>query len=158
MGSPVESRYLGLADREAALSYLGRDSVANLLLIDLAAKLGSPPEPGESRAEVVAAWCDGEIVGMVALRPSVVLDANADAAAIEAFLPYLESLSVGLVKSEARIVGELWDNLVRRRDRRAIVDRVEIAHSLRPGNACAARASTRFGDPLAVGCLCRADR
>ena len=93
MTQGLEARYLGLADREAALRYLERDSQANLFLMDLTARLGAPPEPGEARAEIVGAWRNDEIVGMAGLRPSVVLDASADEEAVEVFLPYLESMS-----------------------------------------------------------------
>jgi predicted GNAT family acetyltransferase len=132
---PLASRILGPADCDAALAYLRRDTVANLFLLDLVSRLGSPAEPGESRTEIVGAWRDGELAGIAGLRPSVVLDAAADADAIRTFLPYLESLSVGLVKSHASVVDPLWQGLSDRRERRAIVDRAEIAYQLRAEDA-----------------------
>ncbi len=136
MVRPLESRVLGLADREAALGYLARDQVANLFLLDLTARLGSPPEPGEAPTEIVGTWRDGEMVGVAGLRPNVILDARAGGEVVDALVPYLESLSVGLVKSFTPAVDELWRQLARRRARRAIIDRVETAYALR---ACDAR-------------------
>ncbi len=87
MAGAVTSRFIGLPDREAALDYLSRDSVANLFLLDLTARLGRSPEPGEGPTEIVGAWCDDEIIGVAGLRPSVVLEAGAGREVIEAFLP-----------------------------------------------------------------------
>ena len=72
MAGVVTSRFIGLPDREAALDYLSRDSVANLFLLDLTARLGRSPEPGEGPTEIVGAWCNDDIIGMAGLRPSVV--------------------------------------------------------------------------------------
>lgn len=117
------------------MRYLGRDAVGNLFLLDLTAKLGTRAEPGESRTELVGVWRDDELVAMAGLRPSVVLDANAGDEAIHALLPYFESLSVGLVKSCAPIVDELWKHLALRRDRRSLIDRIETAYSLKREDA-----------------------
>jgi len=135
MAYAVTSRYIGLPDREAALDYLSRDRVANLFLLDLTARLGHPPEPGESPTEIVGAWCDDDIIGMAGVRPSVVLDARSGKEAIEAFLPYMENLSVGLVKSFAPVVDGLWSQLSKRGSRRAIIDRVETTYVLREADA-----------------------
>lgn len=135
MTPQLASRYLEIADREAALRYLGRDAVGNLFLLDLTAKLGTRPEAGESRTELVGVWRDDELVAMAGLRPSVVLDANAGDEAIHALLPYLESLSVGLVKSYAPIVDELWRHLALRLYRRSLIDRIETAYSLKRKDA-----------------------
>lgn len=135
MPPPLASRYLELDDREAALRYLGRNAAANLLLLDLTAKLGSRAEPGESRTELVGVWRDDELIAMAGLRPSVVLDAHAGDEAVQALIPYLENFSVGLVKSFEPIVDELWKHLAKRRDRRSLVDRIETAYSLKPEDA-----------------------
>ncbi len=135
MAGAVTSRFIGLPDREAALDYLSRDSVANLFLLDLTARLGRSPEPGEGPTEIVGAWCDDDIIGMAGLRPSGVLDADSGKEVIEAFLPYMESLSVGLVKSFAPVVDELWSRLSKRCSRRAIIDRVETTYVLREVDA-----------------------
>ena len=134
MAARLEPRLLGVSDREAALRYLSRDAVANLFLLDLAANLGGRSAPGEARTEIVAAWQNGEIVGMAGLHPTVILDANAGKEAVEAFIPYLNRLKVGLVKSRAPTVDLLWRQLSARRSRRVLVDRIEVAYALQPEN------------------------
>jgi len=135
MAAAVESRLVGLADRETALHFLSRDAVANLFLLDLAARLGTSPAPGENRTKIVAAWRDDQIVGMAGLHPTVILDANADQEAVEAFIPYLERIKVGLVKSLVPTVDLLWKEFSARNSRRVIVDRIEIAYALHEGDS-----------------------
>jgi RimJ/RimL family protein N-acetyltransferase len=135
MAAAVESRLVGLADREAALRFLSREPVANLFLLDLAARLGAPPVPGETRAKIVAAWRDDEIVGMAGLHPTVILDANVGKEAVEAFIPYVERIKVGLLKSPVPAVDLLWRQLSARRSRRVIVDRIETAYALYEGDS-----------------------
>jgi len=149
MAAAVESRLIGLADRETALHFLSRDAVANLFLLDLAARLGTPPAPGENRTRIVAAWRDDQIVGMAGLHPTVILDAvgmaglhptvildaNAGKEAVEAFIPYLEGIEVGLVKSLVPTVDLLWREFSARSSRRVIVDRIEIAYALHEGDS-----------------------
>jgi len=134
MAAAVESRVVGLADRETALKFLSRDAVSNLFLLDLAARLGAPPAPGESRTKIVGAWRDDQIVGMAGLHPTVILDASASEEAVEAFIPYLERIKVGLVKSLVPTVDVLWKAFSARCSRRVIVDRFEIAYALREGD------------------------
>lgn len=131
MAATLEARLLRPADRDAALRFLARDAVANLFLLDLAANLGRRPAPGEARAEIVAVWQKGEIVGMAGLHPTVILDANAGKDAVEAFIPYLERIKVGLVKSLVPTVNLLWGKLCARSSRRVLVDRIETAYALR---------------------------
>ena len=135
MAAAVESRLVGLADRETALHFLSRDAVANLFLLDLAARLGAPPAPGEISTKIVAAWRDDQIVGMAGLHPTVILDANAGKEAVEAFIPYLEGIEVGLVKSLVPTVDLLWREFSARSSRRVIVDRIEIAYALHEGDS-----------------------
>jgi RimJ/RimL family protein N-acetyltransferase len=140
MARSVEAHLLENCERDAILAYLASDVRTNLFLMDLVARLGSAPAPGETRAAAAVASRAGEVVGVAALRPSVVFDAAIDAEAIEALLPFVESLSVGLVKSPAPVVDVLWDRLSGRRGRRSIVDRNETAYALERGSA-------RFVDP-----------
>jgi RimJ/RimL family protein N-acetyltransferase len=135
MAAAVESRLVGLADRERALHFLSRDAAANLFLLDLAARLGTPPAPGETQTKIVAAWRDDQIVGMAGLHPTVILDANAGEEAVEAFIPYLERIRVGLVKSAVPTVDLLWKEFSARSSRRVIVDRIEIAYALDAGDS-----------------------
>jgi len=135
VSAAVESRLVGLADREVALKFLSRDAVANLFLMDLTARLGTPPSPGETRTKIVGAWRNGEIVGMAGLHPTVILDAHAGEEAVEAFVPHLERIKVGLVKSLVPTVDLLWKEFSARCSRRVIVDRIEIAYALYAGNS-----------------------
>jgi ribosomal protein S18 acetylase RimI-like enzyme len=135
MAAAVESRLVGPADRETALNFLSRDATANLFLLDLAARLDKPPSPGEARTKIVAAWRDDQIIGVAGLHPTVILDANADKEAVEAFIPYLEEIKVGLVKSLVPTVDELWRAFSSRSSRRVIVDRIEIAYALYRGDS-----------------------
>ncbi|MBW2715065.1 MAG: GNAT family N-acetyltransferase [Deltaproteobacteria bacterium] len=130
MAAAVESRLVELADRETALDFLSRDSVANLFLLDLVARLGSPPAPGENRTKIVGAWRGDELVGVAGLHPTVILDANVGKEAVEAFIPYMERIRVGLVKSAIPAVDLLWEEFSARSSRRVIVDRIEIAYAL----------------------------
>jgi predicted GNAT family acetyltransferase len=83
---------------------------------------------------MVGAWRAGELVAVAALRPTVALTA-APSDALEAFLPYLEPLGVGLVKSSTEAVDVLWRYLGRGRRRRVLLDRLETAYAVREGEA-----------------------
>jgi predicted GNAT family acetyltransferase len=97
------------------------------------------------RTEIAVAWRGETIIGVVGLRPSIVFDRDVTPEAIEAFLPLLESLGVGLVKSPADAVEWFWRQLNRRVYRRALVDRLETAYSVQAPHAklAAPRASER---------------
>jgi RimJ/RimL family protein N-acetyltransferase len=135
VGRGLEARLLRLGDRRPVLAHLVRDPEQNLFLIDLAARLGTPAPPGELRAEVAAAFCGEEVAGVAALRPSVVFDARAYPEAIDALLPYLETLGVGLIKSGRAGVDHAWAALRDRGRRRALLDRLETMFALRPERA-----------------------
>ena len=126
----TEARLLSPHERETALGYLAADSRANLLLIDLVARLGHAPSPGEMRSEVVIATRGGEIRGIVALRPTVVFDACFDLDALDPLLPFFEPLGMGLVKSARTVVDAFWTRLSRRGRRHAVLDRIETAYTL----------------------------
>ncbi len=145
MSRRVEARLLRSEERPAVLAHLASNVRANLFLFDLADRLGAPPAPGEMRTEIAVAWRGETIVGVVGLRPSIVFDRDVTPEAIEAFLPLLESLGVGLVKSPADGVEWFWRQLNRRVYRRALVDRLETAYSVQAPHAKlrAARASER---------------
>jgi len=131
----TEARLLSPHERGAVLEYLAEDARANLLLIDLVARLGEAPSPGELRSQVAVATRGGELAGVMALRPTVVLDARIDLAALEAILPFVEPIGVGLVKSEEQAVGALWSRMLRRGCRSAVVDRLETAYAVGEGDA-----------------------
>jgi len=46
----------------------------------------------ESEPVVLIAWEAGEVVGVASLRPSLLFDAHLKSDALEAFLPYLNSI------------------------------------------------------------------
>ncbi len=131
----VEARLLRSEDQAAVLAHLGKNARTNLFLLDLTERMSAPPAPGEMRTEIAAAWRGDEIVGVVGLRPSIVFDSEVSPEAIEAFLPLLESLGVGLVKSPADAVEWFWRQLNRRVYRRALVDRLETAYSVKAPDA-----------------------
>ncbi|HEY8155002.1 MAG TPA: GNAT family N-acetyltransferase [Myxococcota bacterium] len=131
----VEARLLRSQDRPAVLARLAANAKANLFLLDLTDRIHAPPSPGEMRTEIAAAWRGDEVVGVVGLRPSIAFDADVTPEAVEAFLPLLESLGVGLVKSPADAVDWFWRQLGRRVYRRALVDRLETAYCVHAGEA-----------------------
>jgi RimJ/RimL family protein N-acetyltransferase len=130
--SSVESRWLSVADCDAARAHLARAPVENLFLLDLVDRLGSQPAPGESRTEIAGAFRDGALIGLAGLRPSVILGAGMAPEVVHALLPFLDSLGAGLVKSEAGAVDAIWGHLSERR--RALVDRLETAYAVREEN------------------------
>ncbi len=135
MPEPLRARPLLPEERGPALAHLARRAQENLFLLDLAARLGEPPAPGELATEIVCAWRGREIVGVVCLRPSVVFDAAVGPEALAAFHPFLDGLGVGLVKSPAPAVDLFWRELRNRRRRRCLIDRLETAYVLRRGRA-----------------------
>jgi RimJ/RimL family protein N-acetyltransferase len=118
MGSSLSARAIGADRLPEALALLTREARENLLLLDLAARLGEPPPPGEMATELIGAFRGAELVGVAALRPTIAFDARIGAEALEALLPLVETLDVGLVKSEPRCVERLWSHLARRRRHR----------------------------------------
>jgi RimJ/RimL family protein N-acetyltransferase len=127
----VQVRVLRRRERAAALRFLRRDPRANLFLLDVVAGLGSPPPPGEGRAEVLGAWRGADLVGVAALRPGLAVDAGGDPEVVEALLPFMDLLGSGLLKSDTVTVSRLWERLASR-GQRAIVDRLEIAYAVEP--------------------------
>ncbi len=117
-----------------AIARLARRPRENLMLLDLAARLGEPPPPGEMGTELVGAWRGGELAGVAALRPTIVFDSEMDADALDALLPFVDELPVGLVKSDPERVGRMWARLARRR-RRVWLDRLETALAIEPAGA-----------------------
>lgn len=106
----------------------------NLLLLDLAQRLGGPAQPGEMASELVGAWRRGALVGVASVRPTLAFDAEVGPAALDALVGSLESLRVGLVKCDPRHVERLWQRL-RRRRHRLWIDRLETALALEPDAA-----------------------
>lgn len=129
MSRGLKVRSLRARDRDSALAYLGADHRLNLALIDLTLRLGSPARAGEPRPELLGAIDGSELVGVAALRPSLILDARARPDALAALFPHLGGLGSGLVKSTEDVVDPLWSWL-EDRGRRALLDRFEIAYAV----------------------------
>lgn len=70
-----------------------------------------------------------------------------DVDALEASMPLLACLEMGLIKSQADSVAPVWDNL-RARGRRSILDRCEECHVLETG-----KGTSSFGESPAAGRL-----
>jgi ribosomal protein S18 acetylase RimI-like enzyme len=147
MSNSLSARAIAADRLPEALALLAREPRDNLLLLDLAARLGEPPPPGEMATELVGAFRGEELVGVAALRPTIAFDARIEPAALDALLPLVETLDVGLVKSEPRCVERLWSHLSRRRRHRVWVDRFETCYALDRSSArltaCAADRTAR---------------
>src|SRR5882672_1133412 len=115
MSTPLSARAIASDRLPDALALLAREPRDNLLLLDLAARLGEPPPPGEMATELCGAFRGDQLVGVAALRPTIAFDARIEPAALDALLPLVETLDVGLVKSDPRCVDRLWSHLSRRR-------------------------------------------
>lgn len=126
----IQASPIAAHERDSVVEHLLRDARANLMLLDLVAGARAEPAHGEVQTQIVVAREDGRIVGVAALRPSVVLDAAMDERVIDSLVPFLDRIGVGLVKSPAPIVGALWQRLRRVGRRRALIDRFETAYAL----------------------------
>ncbi len=107
----------------------------NLALIDLVWRLGRPASRRDPPSELMAVWEQSRLVGLAALRPSVMLDALAEPEVLEALFPHLSRVGSGLVKSTEARVGPLWDWL-ESRGHRALLDRIEISYVVEPAELC----------------------
>ncbi len=125
----IRARALGRTDAAAARAHLARDPRANLMLADLVEKLADPLPLRSGRPEVVGAWSDETLSGLLSLRPHVLVDSLAPPETVSRLAPYLSQVEVGLVRSPSRTVDVLWEDL-ERGGRRAVVDRIELAYAL----------------------------
>jgi len=134
----VKARLLASRERPQAEARLATCPRRNLFLLDLVGRVGHPGGADGIPPQVLGAWRtaglrgETELLGLAALRPSLVLDASMDPCVLEAFLPHLDGLESGLVKSTEALVAPLWERL-RRRGRRAVIDRREMACAVEPG-------------------------
>ncbi len=157
MARKIEARPLRPSERERALDHLARNPRQNLYLLDLTARFGVPQAVGELPIEIVSAWRNGVVVGVVALRPSVVFDSAVSEDVLAAFFPFLEPLRVGLVKSSTPIVDLLWDRLSRRRRHRLGDTEWRRANSRSRRQSCAPASPSRprFGGAVETGASAR---
>ncbi len=149
MSDAVTAQLIRRSDSEAVIEYLARDPLSNLLLLEQASRLGQAPAAGEMRSEAAVARRGGEIIGVMGLRPTVILDAAVESEAIASFLPLLETVGVGLIKSPIGPATELWERMCQRAARRILIDRREIAYLVRPDDARLLPTSDRIPARLA---------
>ena len=128
---PMRAKLLTGRFQKAALVRLRESARRNLLLLDIVEALGKPASPSEVPGQVLGAFAGGELGGIVALRPSLVLEADLDEAALDAVLPYFETIGTGLVKSSRTGVDMLWSHF-EARGKRAMIDRAEYSLGLEP--------------------------
>lgn len=115
---PLRSR-----ECDAALALLAGSARDDLFLLDLVRQL---PAPGDAVVDVIGAWRGAALVGLAALRPTLVLQAGLPPAVRDALMGPLSDVSSGLIRCDASQAGELWARFVVR-GRRAIVDRRETS-------------------------------
>ncbi len=135
----LRTRRIGPDDRAEALSLLRADEEENLVLIDFVDRLGRALGPGEVPPQIYGAWDGARLEAVIALRPSIVLSAEAPGDAFDAFVPLVLRVPSGLAKCDRRQVAPLWDAL-RDAGRVSTIDRIEIAYRLRPEAMVAADA------------------
>jgi predicted GNAT family acetyltransferase len=120
----MRAGFMVMRQTDEVLSRLRREARHNLFLLDLvdggSADLPDPNPP----PQIVVARSGDQIAGVASLRPSIVLEAEMGADALEASMPLLSCLEMGLIKSQADAVASVWDSL-RARGRRSILDRCE---------------------------------
>jgi len=122
----LRAKLLAGPSRVAALNRLRDKARQNLLLLDVVDSIGEVPAASEVPAQVLGAFAGAELRGTVALRPSLVLESDLEAAVLDAVLPYLETITAGLVKSPCECVDLLWRRL-ESSGKQALIDRVEHA-------------------------------
>lgn len=125
------ARRVGSQEQSEALRFLSRWPDENLILTDFVSRLGRRLGPGEAPPQIYGAYQAGRLVGLAALRPSVVLCSGMRADVLALFLPYLLRIPSGLVKCDRSLVGPVWDAL-EAAGRQSMIDRIEIAYRLRP--------------------------
>jgi ribosomal protein S18 acetylase RimI-like enzyme len=130
----LKTRLLADRDRDEAVELLERDPLHNLQLLDLTSRLGRVVTAAEVPPQLVGAWRDGRLAGVASLRPSLVLDSGVDEEMLDAWMPYLETIPSGLMKSDFDVVTSLWERLSRR-GRGFLVDREETAYMVFPDRA-----------------------
>jgi ribosomal protein S18 acetylase RimI-like enzyme len=118
-------------ERQRVLDHLMERAVDNLLLIEMVASLARSLARREIAPRIIAAWQGDEIVGVISLRPSIVVDYEITEAGLDACLAAVVAIESGLVKSPKSVVDPLWDRL-RMRGRHALIDRIETTYTLSP--------------------------
>lgn len=139
MARQLTVRRLRPRERAAALGRLAGGGRVNLLLIDAVYAFGGSAVPGESRSDVLVAVAERELAGVASLQPSVALEAGAEPEVEAALLPHLATVGAGLLKAPTGVAERIWRALSRA-GRRALLDRLETAYTLAPGEGRLAQA------------------
>jgi uncharacterized protein len=134
----VVVRPLRRRDCDAALAQLARRPRDDLFLLDLVRQL---PGPSDVAIDLVGAWRGPALVGVAALRPTLVLQTDLPPAVRDALMGPLSDVAAGLVRCDAPQAAELWSRLVVR-GRRSLVDRREASLVLEPAQLRTARIPT----------------
>lgn len=154
----VAVRPLRRRDCGAALALLAGRARDDLFLIDLVRQVAAP---SEATVDVVAAWRGATLVGLAAVRPTLVLQTALEPPVLDALLVPLAEVASGLVRCDARRAGELWARL-QVRGRRALVDRREtslvLARGALPDVATPSGVTVRAAAPADLASLVEAAR
>lgn len=126
----LEVRALHPRERSLGLARLRPRSRDDLFLIDLVQQLDAPAR-GDAAVEILGVWRGRALVGLASARPTIVLESGLAADVLQALVAPLSTLSMGLIRAPASLVAPLWAELARR-ERRALVDRVEVSFVLAP--------------------------
>jgi len=129
LGGRLRARRLSPRDRPAALECLLAARDENLVLIDQVERLADAELGDEPPPQLHGAFAGDHLTAVAALRPGIALSHDLDAKAMAALQPMLLRVPSGLLKSERRAVGALWDAFAAH-GREAIIDRIEIAYRL----------------------------
>ena len=135
--SRMRASFMAKRQTDEVLSRLRRQPRHNLFLLDIVAGGSADFADPNPPPQVVVARSGDRIAGVASLRPSIVLEAEMEADALEASMPLLACLETGLIKSQADSVASVWDSL-RARGRRSILDRCEQCHVLETEKATSA--------------------
>ena len=127
----LRARRLGSQDRDELLEYLREAPDENLVLIDLVSRLDGQLAPGEMLPQIYGVFAGRSLEGVAAMRPSVTLSKGMEDETLAALIPYCLRIPSGLIKSDRRLVGPIW-NALESSGRQSVIDRIEIAYRLRP--------------------------
>jgi GNAT superfamily N-acetyltransferase len=113
------------------LELLSARAERNLVLLDLVEGLAVVPSSQDLVPQIHGVFDRRRLVGVAALRPSIVLSSEMSGEALDALLPFLRRVPSGLIKSESGLVEPVW-KAFEAIGRRRLIDRIEISYRLVP--------------------------
>lgn len=136
-----------------ALALLAGRARDDLFLIDLVRQL---PAPSDAIVEVVGAWRGATLVGVAALRPTLVVQSDLEPDVLEVLLGPLSDVASGLIRSDAAQASALWSRLgvlgrraiVDRREQTLVLERTRVRDVALPEGIAVRRATTDDLAPL----------